>query len=295
MRRVLLTGALALAGCVQPPRATPVESETASPSLAPRYPHWSAVPAPDAPPPESTNHEPPPPPHFKSQPLIGGATLLKPTLSHQGHPFDLQLIAFDSRDYDLKVIDQPDDWSGGGRITECLRKVGAIAGVNGGFFSPQFTPMGLMIADGHATGSWQPNKLLTGAVVVHDTPRLLWNAEVRNARDARDFIQAGPRLVDAGRAVPNLERRKHTTRTFIATDGGHRWLLGLAHSISLGELAEVLAQPGNLGAFRVQRALNLDGGHSSALYFRTAEGHEHADPGWSTVRNYLGIVPRGQR
>ena len=286
MHRLVFIAALALTSCVQPPRATPVASEPPPSSLAPRYPSWDEVPPPTQYPPDlpssridSTS---------AGQPLIGGASLHHLTV---GSSVELQVILFDSRRYALKVIDQPEDWSGGGKISECMRKAGAIAGVNGGFFTPQFTPMGLMITDGRNTGAWQQNKLLTRAVVVDSQPRLLWNAEV-NRNSARELLQVGPRLVDAGRAVPNLERSKHTTRTFIATDGCQRWLLGLAHNLSLGELAEILATPGLLPGFHLHRALNLDGGRSSALYYRTADGQEHSAPGWSTVRNYLGIVPR---
>lgn len=292
MRRLVIIAALGLVGCAQPP--APVIADSQPADLAPRYPSWDEVPAPrQAPgtftPTEAGWHSLAP---AESQQLAGGASLSEISVSHRGRPVDLQLIVFDSRSYDLKVIDQPEDWAGGGRIKDCMRRANAVAGVNGGFFTPQFTPMGLMIAEGSRTGAWQPNKLLTGAVVVQHEPQLLWNAEVRDATSARHLLQAGPRLVDAGRPVPNLERSKHVTRTFIATDGGHQWILGLAHDISLGELAELLAAPGTVPGFPIHRALNLDGGRSSALYYRTADGRETADPGWSTVRNYLGIVPR---
>lgn len=291
MHRLTFIAVLALTSCVQPPRATPVESEPNPPSLAPRYPLWSEIPAPSTPAspalPSGWRLDAP----AESQALIGDATLQNLSVTRHGHSVEMQFVIFDSRSYTLKVLDQPEDWSGGGKIAECMRQAGAIAGVNGGFFTPQFAPMGLMIANGRATGRWQTNKLLTGAVVIQHEPQLLWNSENRT-HNAHDLLQAGPRLVDAGRAVPNLERSKHTSRTFIATDGGHRWILGLARNISLGELAEILAQPGNIADFPIQRALNLDGGRSSALYYRTADGREHSDPGWSTVRNYLGIIPR---
>lgn len=225
--------------------------------------------------------------------LVGGASLHKTSISTAGGPIDFEVVVFDSRQYTLKIIDQPQDFIGGGQITASMRQAGAIAGVNGGFFTPQFVPMGLMKADGKGTGAWQANKLLTGAVVVKGgKPQLLWNAEARSHQNAAQFLQAGPRLVDAGRAVPSLERSKHTIRTFIATDGGQRWIIGLAHGTSLGELADALASSEILPGFRIQRALNLDGGRSSALYYRKADGSEHSDPGWSTVRNYVGIVPR---
>jgi hypothetical protein len=258
MRRLLvITVTLTLASCAHLPRATPVADASLPQPAADHLP----VPAPsdwhlDAP--------------AEGQPLSGNATAMTLGVSRGGHSVDLQLILFDDRDCDLRVIDQPEDWSGGGKITECMRKAGAVAGVNGGFFTPEFKPMGLMIADGEKIGAWQTGPLLTGAVVVDARPQLLWNAEMRT-REARHLLQAGPRLVDAARPVTGLERVKHTTRTFIATDGAHRWLLGLAHGVSLGELGEILATPGLVPGFQVHRALNLDGGRSSALYYRTSD------------------------
>lgn len=282
MHRLSFFAALALVSCVQPPKALPPLDEPPPPTAAPRYPSWDEV---SASPSSAPVH-----PLQNGRLLVGGATLHEKTLASQKGHAELEFISFDDRHYDLRVIDQPEDSAGGGQITTSMRQVNATAGVNGGFFTPEFTPMGLMIADGKKTGSWQINRLLTGAIVIQQQPRLLWNAEIHD-RSARNFLQAGPRLVDAGRAVSGLERVRHATRTFIATDGGHHWVLGLAHSVSLGDLAEILATPGNLG-IHVQRALNLDGGRSSALYYRTTDGSEHSDPGWSTVRNYLGIIPR---
>lgn len=298
MRFLILLAAFALSSCVQPPQLPqqqpPVSAVADSAPQAPPYPSWEQVaaqaPAQEAVAAASFGWQLDAP--AESQPLIGDATLHTLSVSKNGDSVDLQLVYFDSRSHDLKIIDQPDDGAGAGQITACMRQAGAIAGVNGGFFTPQFTPMGLMIADGRPTGTWQSNKLLTGAVVVRHSPRLLWNSELRESRSARDLIQAGPRLVDSGRPVASLERSKHVPRTFIATDGSHRWIFGLARHTSLGELAEILATPDLLPGFHVHRALNLDGGRSSAIYFRTADGREQSDPGWSTVRNYLGIVPR---
>lgn len=212
-------------------------------------------------------------------------------IGRERHSFQVQVVVFDDRQFDLKVIDQPEDWSGGNRLTDCMRGAAAVAGVNGGFFTPEFKPMGLMIAGGKRTGTWQTGPLLTGAVVVTSQPRLLWNADV-NPEGASELLQAGPRLVDGGQAVAGLDARKRSTRTFIANDGGNQWCLGLVHDITLSELAELLTTPGVMPAFTVNRALNLDGGRSSALYYRTNDGREHTHPGWSTVRNYLGIVPK---
>ena len=105
-------------------------------------------------------------------------------------------------------------------------------------------------------------------------------------------IQGGPFLVENGTAVKGLNARKSTYRTFIATDGGKRWCIGVSSSVTLRELAEWLATPGALGNFRVKTALNLDGGSSSAFWC-----HESgiSYPAFKQVRNYLGVAPAARR
>ncbi len=291
MRPLIFVLTLALASCATPPRPAPAIADPEPPtSLVPGYPSADEVPS-QAPAKPSPAGNWTAISDFNGQPLFGNASLIQYKIGREHHSFQVQVVAFDSRQFDLKVIDQPEDWAGGSRITECMHGAAAIAGVNGGFFTPEFKPMGLMIANGQRTGSWQTGPLLTGAVVVTSQLQLLWNAEV-NPDAATELVQAGPRLVDAGQAVPKLDSRKRSNRTFIANDGGNQWLIGTAHNISLSELAELLSTPGLMPAFTVNRALNLDGGRSTALYYRTNDGREHTDPGWSTVRNYIGIVPR---
>jgi hypothetical protein len=149
-----------------------------------------------------------------------------------------------------------------------------------------------MIANGRRSGAWQSNKLLTGSLVVSQgTPRLVWNAEGRRESGASDFLQAGPRLVDAGRAMTSLDRTKNAARSFIATNGGHLWAIGVVRSTSLAELGRLLAMPSLIPGFAVNRALNLDGGRSSAIHARLSDGSMLTEPGWSTVRNYVAVVP----
>ena len=91
--------------------------------------------------------------------------------------------------------------------------------------------------------------------------------------------------------MSTLDRVKTAARTFIATDGGHWWAIGVVRSTSLFELGRLLAAPELIPGLRIRRALNLDGGRSSALYARLSDGTEITEPGWSTVRNYVAIVP----
>ena len=181
-----------------------------------------------------------------------------------------------------------------------MRKSPCVAGVNGGFFGAdaEGTPLGLVVQDGKrlfplASGSFA----VSG--VVYDTGKgglFLTRSSVlkrmKKLPAMQAAIQGGPFLVENGAAVKGLNAQKSTYRTFIATDGGKRWCIGVSSSVTLKELAEWLAAPGALGDFRVRTALNLDGGSSSAFWC-----HETgiSYPSFKQVRNYLGVAPAPRR
>lgn len=284
MKRLLLFHVALLSACVAPLPPPPAFQEPMPPppvmtqaEAPPDFTPVSEVPV-DSP---ATNR--------RVRPLMGGQAWL--------HEFEAggaawQVVVFDAQHNTLRVLDQPDSWGGGGAIDDVLDASGAIAGVNGGFFSTSFEPLGLMIANGRRTGAWQANKLLTGSLVVSQgVPHLAWNAEGRHEAGASDFLQAGPRLVDAGRPMTSLDRTKNAARSFIATNGGHLWAIGVVRSTSLAELGRLLAMRSLIPGFAVSRALNLDGGRSSAIHARLSDGSTITEPGWSTVRNYVAVVP----
>ena len=284
MKRLLLLHVALLTACVAPLPPPPAFQEPmpTPPVMTQAEAPPDFTPAPEAPVDSPATNR-------RVRPLMGGQAWL--------HEFEAggaawQVVVLDARHNTLRVVDQPDSWGGGGAIDDVLDASGAIAGVNGGFFSTTFEPLGLMIAQGRRTGAWQANKLLTGSLVVSQgVPRLVWNAEGRREAGASDFLQAGPRLVDAGRPMTSLDRTKNAARSFIATNGGHLWAIGVVRSTSLAELGRLLAMRSLIPGFAVNRALNLDGGRSSAIHARLSDGSTITEPGWSTVRNYVAVVP----
>lgn len=252
-----------------------------APATAPLFPSYPAGPSAN-----STSTSSP------AQPLLGGARHLRQTSLIDGQSLRLDLVFFDTRQHRLRVIDQPNSTAGGRVISPLMRSNQAIAGINGGFFTPDFQPMGLVIANGQPSGRLSRSGLISGAIAQTATrPRLIWNSELQSTQGFTDLLQAGPRLVHERRPVSGLDTSKKRPRSFIAWDGSHSWVIGTTDSCSLATLAALLATPGTLPGLSVQRALNLDGGRSTALWFRTADGRETSSPGWSTVRNYLAIVP----
>lgn len=293
MKAAFWASLLLLSACVAP-----------QPFLPPQAP--LAIEPPMAPPVENTVISPPPPisgvetgwsraGQGNVRPLQGGGAWLHEfSVWHEsGAGAEVQAVVFDVNACRVCVLDQPDSWAGGGAIDDVLDRAGAVAGVNGGFFSPEFAPLGLMMADGQRTGGWQANKLLTGALAVRNgVPQLEWNAESGRGAGCEAFLQAGPRLVDAGRPMESLERTKVSARTFVATNGANLWVIGTVRSTTLAGLSEVLATRDFIPGLRIARALNLDGGRSSALHARLSGGESVTEAGWSTVRNFVGVVPR---
>ena len=233
-----------------------------------------------------------------SSPLLeglagGGAERLQVRATDGSETVEIHAVIVDSTRCRLQVIDQPQSNAGGSIIASALRSSRAIAGVNGGFFTPEFAPLGKMIAGGVNTGTVSNAKLLSGMFLVAEgQPYLIWRDEYAGDAGVTDLIQSGPRLVNGGRSMSGLERAKARPRTFIATDGGSKWVIGLVRSTSLGGLSDLLASPGIFPNLTVRRALNLDGGNSSAIWMIPQSGRDISEPGWSTVRNFIAVSPR---
>jgi hypothetical protein len=123
---------------------------------------------------------------------------------------------------------------------------------------------------------------------------LVRRAQFQDHPGINALLQTGPYLVEAGQTVPGLSTSDPRRRTFIATDWRGRWVLGATLSpITLAELAECLAAPGALTSWRIDRAINLDGGSSTGFFFDRKAGKAPAalHP-QKRVRNLLGIAPR---
>jgi hypothetical protein len=209
-------------------------------------------------------------------------------------------VTFDSRSHHLVVADQA---GGPGSLfpdaTSAASSRGGIAAVNAGFFTPEGTPLGLVVSGGKPSGTWNSASSLGGGVFHEDpTGKMAVTRRETLGRQAAaamsELIQAGPMLVENHRVVGGLDAAKTSARTLIAWDGGDRWWLGRTGPCSLASLAAALAsQPP--GGWPVRHALNLDGGRSSDLWISAAVsgGPLSRRPPWNRpVRNFLILTAR---
>jgi uncharacterized protein YigE (DUF2233 family) len=176
-------------------------------------------------------------------------------------------------------------------LASAARARGAVVAVNGGYFHPDRTPLGLRVRKGKEIHRLEKASLLSGLLTVIDRRiALLRVGEFRRSPGLQEAVQCGPFLVDAGKPVIGLNAIRRAKRTVIVEAAGKRFGLLVTSDISLAEAGAILAAPDILSEMKITRALNLDGGSSTGLwvagepplYLREIRN----------VRDFVGIVPR---
>jgi uncharacterized protein YigE (DUF2233 family) len=206
-----------------------------------------------------------------------------------GEEATLDLALFSTKAATLRVIDNP---AGEDDLAAVMRRSRGLAGVNGGYFDPQNVPVGLVISDGKLIAPFRKARLLSGVLVVtKGRVELLRSAEYSSRKGATAALQCGPFLVDAGQVVPGLNGTRSARRTFVLTGGTDRAAAGFCSSVTLAELGDILATPRITPDLKVQRALNLDGGSSSAFWFAGERGPVSISE-QKTVRDFVVVVPK---
>jgi len=203
-----------------------------------------------------------------------------------GERATLDLALFSTKACRLQVINN----SEGASLSAAVEPSDFLAGVNGGYFDPDFAPLGLRIVDGKTISRLTRGRLLTGVIASDNVIQIFRVAEFPSRRKWSAALECGPFLVDASKPVKGLEGERAARRTFAAVGSNERAALGFCPEATLADLGKMLAT--TLGDFKVQRALNLDGGSSSAFWFKREDGHVYYHPEQKAVRDFVVVVPR---
>jgi hypothetical protein len=210
--------------------------------------------------------------------------------SAAGDRVSLELALFSMKTCTLRVIDQPT----GPRadLSEAMQREKCLAGVNGGYFDPDYKPIGLLIVDGRIIAPLQRARLLTGILAAAaGKVQILRFSEFSRQQKISAAVECGPMIVDLGHAVHGLEETRAARRTFAAIAPGDRAALGFCSDVTLAGLSRILTTQ-SASDFKIQRALNLDGGSSSAFWFARKDGSVFSISEQKAVRDFVGIVPK---
>ena len=227
----------------------------------------------------------------KPLPLGSGAWQVVKKVRGGGSEAELNLVFFDTDRCGLRVLDQTP--KGRSALDRRMSGTRAVAGSNGGYFTPEFRPLGLMISEGKRTGAYEKSTLLSAVFMVRKgRPLLVWRDEFADSKGVTDLLQCGPRLVIGGKVVSGFKDSRARARTFVLTDTAGHWAIGNCRYATLRELSEMLSTAKVIPEMKVARAANLDGGNSSGLWWRDTNGTEHYDRESATVRNFVAVLPR---
>jgi uncharacterized protein YigE (DUF2233 family) len=180
-----------------------------------------------------------------------------------GHEDTVTIARLDLKRVHISIGYQPDQPIS---MASWMKKTGAVAMINGGYFDSRNRPTGLLVSNGQATGTSYNS---FGGMLSVDTQG---NVGLRSLRDQpydsseqlQQATQSSPMLVINGQRTQFNANRESQRRSVVATDKqGHLLLIASpGQEFSLDELADLLAG----SDLSIQNALNLDGGSSTGLY-----------------------------
>jgi exopolysaccharide biosynthesis protein len=202
---------------------------------------------------------------------------------------DLWLIVFRPSEFIVKIVGNSEQYSS---VQEAAGALNAVAGINGGYFRPDSSPVGLLISDGKTLHRFESAKLLSGVFFVRDgRPGNVRSQNFSKIKGASEAVQSGPFLVESEKSVVGLNNDRSAPRTFVFAGRNALWGFGICRSVTLADMGELLLLPDLLNRSRIVTALNLDGGSSTQFWARS-DDRVVSSPAFSVVANYILLLPK---
>jgi len=201
----------------------------------------------------------------------------------------IDVAVFSGKSTALRVIDNPDGQS----LAAVMKQEKYVCGVNGGYFDTEFKPIGLRVADGTTFSPLRRARLITGVLLHWDRGiDVMRVGEFSRTKKLIAAIQSGPFLVEGNKPIRGLNHSQPARRTFAGLATNDRAFLGVCSDVSLAELANILATAPIVADSKMRRAINLDGGSSTAFWFAGENGRTFSMTERKPVRDFVGIVPK---
>jgi len=202
---------------------------------------------------------------------------------------DVDVAIFSAKSSALRVIDNAE----GQGLGVVMKREKCLCGVNGGYFDPEFKPIGLRVADGRTFSALRRARLITGILLQSDRGiDVIRVGEFYRTKKVIAAIQSGPFLVEGNKPIRGLNDSQVARRTFAGIASNDHAVLGVCSGVSLAELANILAATPVAADIKIRRAMNLDGGSSTAFSFARENGTAFSVPAQKPVRDFVGIVPK---
>lgn len=167
----------------------------------------------------------------------------------------------------------------------------AVIGVNGGFFTPDFKPIGLRINDGKMQNPLHTTKWWGVFYIENSAAHIVALNNFKMNKDIHFAVQAGPRLI-INNIIPPL-KPKFDNRTALGITKDNKVILVATEDlpITTTELARIMKAPAVENGLECIDALNLDGGSSTQLYAKLPN-FELNIPNFATVADVVLVIPK---
>lgn len=151
-------------------------------------------------------------------------------------------------------------------VNHVAQRINALIAINGGFFSPQFEPLGLRMNSGKVLHPLKNTSWWGIFIVKNNRAMIVPKSAFRYSKNIQFAVQAGPRLIVNGK-IPRLRDNVADRSALGITRNGSVIIVATQNlALSMTQLANMMKLPQRDGGLGCYNALNLDGGTSSQLY-----------------------------
>jgi len=196
------------------------------------------------------------------QTLSPGLEYIKLNYLNETYPEgSLHAFAIDLKRYDLNIALAKDLKQQSTSVKDLVHHNKALIGINGGFFTPEFNPIGLRLRDYQILHPLVATSWWNVFLIHNNQAKILSQKGYKALENVQVAIQAGPRLIIES-TIPRLKEGEAERSALCITDK-NKVILAATQNLRLSttSLAELLKD-----RFNCQDALNLDGGQSTQLY-----------------------------
>lgn len=223
----------------------------------------------------------------KWKPIKKGLWYTEASLS----PAVIHAFKIDPKYYKFGVVTARDLGTDREKVREMARKKGALLAINGGFFTPEYEALGLLVNDGKVINPLKKMSWWSIFLIKNDVPYIVHTSSFNGDPNVSMAIQSGPRLVVDGH-IPKLKPSVAERSVVCININGEVIVAATEKLLSEPrEFADFLRKSEASGGLGCMTALNLDGGSSTQMYARV--GSLEIDiPGINKVANAVVVFPK---
>ena len=211
-----------------------------------------------------------------------------------GQPYQslikLKILRVGLEKFQVRVLDTRVYGTDRMEIRLLAKKAQALAAINGGFFTPEYRPLGLLIVDGKEVNPLR--RADWGVFLIQENrPRIIHTNEFQNDRNISQAMQVGPRLVVNGRQLQM--KRQMARRSALGVTMKYQLILLSTDDTDVyaQDLARIFHLPESQGGLECRDAMVLDGGPSAQMYAEYKDLKIDIPGGWG-VPNGIGVFKK---